>query len=204
MGKIKRSLPENSLIHHPCNSIFICFMHRLEERIDHFNLRWLGTDRSSIARNLWPVSGTNNLIKFQNVKSMFQMKYYLGLFCKWKHGTVFSQHRLVIFFFFFLNMEEYHLTWTRTYNVYIKEKSLTAATDGISGRPGEPCDTSIPRIRVGISEIKGKELERSIVSSEFSPPSWKVAWKWEQDQRMNKQRKIRQFPQSYLDSLPWH
>lgn len=68
-------------------------------------------------------------------------------------------------------MEEYHLTRTRTYNVYIKEKSLTAATDGISGRPGEPCDTSIPRIRVGISEIKGKELERSIVSSEFSPPS---------------------------------
>ena len=102
MGKIKRSLPENSLIHHPCNSIFICFMHRLEERIDHFNLRWLGTDRSSIARNLWPVSGTNNLIKFQNVKSMFQMNYYLGLFFKWKHGTVFSQHRLVNFF---LNLE---------------------------------------------------------------------------------------------------
>ena len=107
MGKIKRSLPENSLIHHPCNSIFICFMHRLEERIDHFNLWWLGTDRSSIARNLWPVSGTNNLIKFQNVKSMLQMKYYLGLFCKWKHGTVFSQHRLVTFI----------LTRTRTYNV---------------------------------------------------------------------------------------
>lgn len=52
-----------------------------------------------------------------------------------------------------------------------KKNSLTAAIDGISDRPGDPWETSIPKIIVGVSLIKGRCPECSIASKEFIPPS---------------------------------
>lgn len=48
---------------------------------------------------------------------------------------------------------------------------VTAAIDGISDCPGEPCDTSIPRIIVGNLDTKGIEGECSTARTEFKPPS---------------------------------
>lgn len=48
---------------------------------------------------------------------------------------------------------------------------LTAAIDGISDWPGEPWETSIPKIIVGVSLIKGRCPECSSASKEFIPPS---------------------------------
>lgn len=44
--------------------------------------------------------------------------------------------------------------------------------DGISDCPGEPWDTSIPRIRVGIFETTGIVGCNSPASIELTPPSW--------------------------------
>ena len=52
-----------------------------------------------------------------------------------------------------------------------KENRFTAAIDGKSERPGEPCETSIPRIMVTGLETKGIERECSSVNKEFIPPS---------------------------------
>lgn len=49
----------------------------------------------------------------------------------------------------------------------------TAAIDGTSDWPGEPCETSIPRIIVGTLDTKGIEGVCSITNIEFNPPSWK-------------------------------
>lgn len=51
------------------------------------------------------------------------------------------------------------------------DKYHTAAIDGTSDRPGDPCETSMPRINVGLLETKGMEFEGSIVRKEFIPPS---------------------------------
>ena len=48
---------------------------------------------------------------------------------------------------------------------------LTAAIDGTSDCPGEPCDTSMPRMIVGTFETIGIEGVCSIANIEFSPPS---------------------------------
>jgi hypothetical protein len=53
-----------------------------------------------------------------------------------------------------------------------KNKTNTAATDGISDRPGDPCETSIPKISVGVSVIRGIREECSIANKEFIPPSY--------------------------------
>lgn len=50
-------------------------------------------------------------------------------------------------------------------------KEPTAAIDGTSDWPGEPCDTSIPRIMVGTLDIMGMERETSTANIEFKPPS---------------------------------
>ena len=42
----------------------------------------------------------------------------------------------------------------------------------MSDRPGEPCETSMPRIIVGVSIINGICGECSIASREFIPPSY--------------------------------
>ena len=47
----------------------------------------------------------------------------------------------------------------------------TAAIDGTSDCPGEPCDTSMPRMIVGTFETTGIEGVCSIANIEFSPPS---------------------------------
>lgn len=52
-----------------------------------------------------------------------------------------------------------------------KQWNITAAIEGTSDCPGEPCDTSIPKISVGTLEIKGIECARSTTSKEFIPPS---------------------------------
>jgi len=49
--------------------------------------------------------------------------------------------------------------------------SFTAAIEGISVCPGEPCDTSMPRMRVGALETMGREGECSTPNNEFNPPS---------------------------------
>jgi len=49
--------------------------------------------------------------------------------------------------------------------------SLTAAIEGISVCPGEPWDTSIPRMRVGALETIGRDGELSTPNKEFNPPS---------------------------------
>lgn len=49
----------------------------------------------------------------------------------------------------------------------------TAAIDGID-MPGDPCDTSIPRMMVEALETTGIEGVLSIVNIEFNPPSWKI------------------------------
>lgn len=49
---------------------------------------------------------------------------------------------------------------------------ITAATDGTSDRPGDPCETSIPKINVGVSFIRGTREECSIANKEFIPPSY--------------------------------
>lgn len=54
-----------------------------------------------------------------------------------------------------------------------RNQHITAAIDGMSDWPGEPCETSIPIIMVGTLDIKGIEGEPSTDSSEFSPPSCK-------------------------------
>lgn len=53
-------------------------------------------------------------------------------------------------------------------------KHSTAAIDGISDCPGDPCDTSIPRIMVGALETTGMEGECSTARIEFNPPSCKI------------------------------
>ena len=53
----------------------------------------------------------------------------------------------------------------------VDEVYVTAAIDGTSARPGEPWDTSIPRIKVGIVEIKWMDGQYPIVNKEFKPPS---------------------------------
>lgn len=49
---------------------------------------------------------------------------------------------------------------------------LTAATDGISDRPGDPWETSIPKINVGVSFIRGMREDCSNANKEFIPPSY--------------------------------
>jgi hypothetical protein len=65
--------------------------------------------------------------------------------------------------------------------IVIKRQSLkknssqicpTAAMDGMSDWPGEPCDTSIPNIIVGTFETKGMFRDCSIANKEFKPPSY--------------------------------
>ena len=51
-------------------------------------------------------------------------------------------------------------------------RKITAATDGTSDRPGDPCETSIPKINVGVSFIRGTHEECSIANKEFIPPSY--------------------------------
>lgn len=48
----------------------------------------------------------------------------------------------------------------------------TAAIDGMSDCPGDPCDTSIPKIMVGVFETIGIEGENSVDNIEFRPPSY--------------------------------
>lgn len=56
----------------------------------------------------------------------------------------------------------------------IKNKTiLTAAIEGTSDCPGEPCETSMPRIIVGAFETMGMEGVISIANIELSPPSCK-------------------------------
>jgi hypothetical protein len=43
--------------------------------------------------------------------------------------------------------------------------------DGTSECPGEPCDTSIPKIIVGTLDTRGIAGDVSIWSNEFMPPS---------------------------------
>lgn len=50
---------------------------------------------------------------------------------------------------------------------------ITAAIDGISDRPGDPWETSIPKIKVGVSFIRGMCEGCSIANKEFIPPSYK-------------------------------
>ena len=59
-----------------------------------------------------------------------------------------------------------------SYNKY-EIKQVTAAIDGISDCPGEPCETSIPRIIVGTFETIGMDGECSTANKELSPPSCK-------------------------------
>lgn len=47
----------------------------------------------------------------------------------------------------------------------------TAAIEGTSDRPGDPCETSIPKIIVGVLETNGIVGESSMCSKEFIPPS---------------------------------
>lgn len=47
----------------------------------------------------------------------------------------------------------------------------TAAIDGTLDWPGEPCETSIPKIIVGAVETRGIIWEYSACSTEFNPPS---------------------------------
>lgn len=43
--------------------------------------------------------------------------------------------------------------------------------DGTSDIPGEPCETSMPRIKVGNLDTIGSEGEISLANTEFNPPS---------------------------------
>jgi len=52
------------------------------------------------------------------------------------------------------------------------QTSLTAAIDGLSNRPSELWETSIPKIIVGVSLIRGRCPECSIANREFIPPSY--------------------------------
>lgn len=61
-----------------------------------------------------------------------------------------------------------HLGTNYSHHIII---SLTAAIEGMSDCPGEPCDTSIPRMRVGALETIGREGEASTLNNEFNPPS---------------------------------
>lgn len=54
----------------------------------------------------------------------------------------------------------------------LQDLKFTAAMDGID-IPGEPWETSIPRIMVGVLETTGMEGDLSIAKREFSPPFWK-------------------------------
>ena len=54
-----------------------------------------------------------------------------------------------------------------------KLKQVTAAIDGTSDWPGDPCETSIPRIIVGTFETIGMDGECSTANKEFSPPSYR-------------------------------
>lgn len=55
----------------------------------------------------------------------------------------------------------------------IEWKDITAAMDGISECPGDPWETSIPRMMVGTLETIGIEGECSTANNEFNPPSCK-------------------------------
>lgn len=55
--------------------------------------------------------------------------------------------------------------------IHRRKMHVTAAIDGTSDCPGEPWDTSIPRIMVGPFETIGIEGECSTASIEFNPPS---------------------------------
>ena len=61
----------------------------------------------------------------------------------------------------------------RTFSAIHDQVDITAAIDGMSDCPGEPCDTSIPRIRVGLLDTTGIIVERSTAKNEFNPPSCK-------------------------------
>lgn len=51
-------------------------------------------------------------------------------------------------------------------------RDVTAAIEGISALPGEPWETSIPIIKVGISFTIGKLRVYSTANNELVPPSW--------------------------------
>jgi hypothetical protein len=44
--------------------------------------------------------------------------------------------------------------------------------EGTSDCPGEPWDTSIPRMIVGDLDTRGIDGDTSICNNEFNPPSW--------------------------------
>ena len=60
-----------------------------------------------------------------------------------------------------------------TDNLDRKYNSNTAAIEGRSERPGDPWETSIPKIIVGLSLITGTREGSSIANKELTPPSYK-------------------------------
>ena len=46
--------------------------------------------------------------------------------------------------------------------------------EGTSARPGEPWETSIPKIMVGVLDTIGIAFDSSIDNKEFIPPIWKT------------------------------
>lgn len=56
----------------------------------------------------------------------------------------------------------------------VKSNNITAAMEGWSDCPGDPCETSIPRMMVGTLEMTVKAGVRSTLNTEFRPPSCSV------------------------------
>lgn len=69
-----------------------------------------------------------------------------------------------------------------------KVKDTTAAIDGISECPGDPCETSMPSIIDGVSEIRGIFDIRSCTKSELMPPSYESKSKQQEWHEIKKWR----------------
>jgi len=50
---------------------------------------------------------------------------------------------------------------------------ITAAIEGMSDCPGEPWETSMPKMRVGTFDTIGMDRECSLPNREFIPPNYK-------------------------------
>lgn len=70
--------------------------------------------------------------------------------------------------------------------------------EGISDCPGEPCDTSIPRIRVGALETTGRAGDFSTANNAFNPPSCKRINDFEEKNMPNVKFEVQQKPPMQL------
>ena len=125
-----------------------------KKRIYHLNFWWLTTHRSSITRKQRPVSRTDNLWNLNKKNHIIVLRCWTNLRGDCNEKTNFWKGQ------------------PSCQKQMRKELYPTAAMEGMSDWPGEPCDTSIPNIIVGTFETNGMFRDCSMANKEFKPPSY--------------------------------